>query len=231
MPFLGNEFSKIFEDLFTMTLFTKITHSWWHFETSWLCKVFLKITQTKWYSWVPSDTLGVKNAVSKIIGEFIKILNFQFFEKTETQEKDCESNCSDILQSDLAIELKIGSCDSNIWTTEKLCSISTGIRVFNHETKKYSTTQNIHLELKSGFRCENSDQIRGNPCCKYTPEYCCTKKDLPLSHRLQSLEQDLSTVKIDINRIKYQANDKPGLKNYYNKFSNLIWVENFLTKP
>ena len=26
MPFLRNEFLKIFEDLFTMTLFTKITH-------------------------------------------------------------------------------------------------------------------------------------------------------------------------------------------------------------
>ena len=148
------------------------------------------------------------------IRQFIKIFNFQLLEKTETQEEDCESNCSDILQSDLAIELKIGSCDSNIWTTEKLCSNPTGIRVFNHETKKFSTTQNIHLELKSGFRCENSDQIRGNPCCKYTTDYCCSKKDLPLSHRLQSLEQELSTVKMEIDRIKYQANDKPGLKNY-----------------
>ena len=157
---------------------------------------------------------GLKTLSVIIFRQFIKIFNFQLLEKTETQEEDCQSNCSDILQSDLAIELKIGSCESNIWTTEKLCSIPTGNRVFNHDTKKFSTTQNIHLELKSGFRCENSDQIRGNPCCKYTSEYCCSKKDLPLSHRLQSLEQDLSTVKIDINRIKYQANDKSGLKNY-----------------
>ena len=26
MPFLRNEFSKIFEEIFTMTLFTKMTH-------------------------------------------------------------------------------------------------------------------------------------------------------------------------------------------------------------
>ena len=86
------------------------------------------------------------------------------------------------------------------------------------------------LELESGFRCENSDQLRGNPCCKYTTEYCCSKKDLPLSHRLQSLEQELSTVKMEIDRIRYQANDKLGLKKNY-VFKINITVENFLTKP
>ena len=52
IPFLGNEFSKMFEDLFTIRLFTMMNHiynltknweflktciwHWWHFETWWL---------------------------------------------------------------------------------------------------------------------------------------------------------------------------------------------------
>ena len=31
MPFLRNEFSKVFEDLFTMTLFRKMAHIYDHF--------------------------------------------------------------------------------------------------------------------------------------------------------------------------------------------------------
>ena len=58
MPFLRNEFLKIFEDLFTMTEFTKMTHIYVRTQ-NWKSKSDLKISQTKWESRVQSDSLSV----------------------------------------------------------------------------------------------------------------------------------------------------------------------------
>ena len=59
MPFLRNEFSKIFQDLFTMTLFTKMTHIYDQTKNN---KLKLKTWIWRWWYfeiWVPSDSLGV----------------------------------------------------------------------------------------------------------------------------------------------------------------------------
>ena len=63
-PFLRNEFSKFSRtflrwhnlDLKSKTLIWR----WWHFETFWMLDLSKKITQAKWDSWVPSDSLEVK---------------------------------------------------------------------------------------------------------------------------------------------------------------------------